>query len=282
LLASKGGRTVCLTRQELVILRLLPAHATYADIAEQLFVSLNTVKTHVARIYMKLDVTSRTTAIARASELGLLYATQHPSADEWLDLNHILAGDPIWARAAEGAERARARAFARLCDRLQHAPTNQAIGDVIAHDLAALVSVEYSCMALVSGDVMHITHHPYVGAEIAARYATVPVDHSTPLGVAACTGNPVFASVYEVRPGFHQVVEDFLAAGFIGVIAVPVAGYGALGIGWSPERSMNPARTMSILAEVATAAKGALERTPRDGPTISDQRAHASALQSVS
>lgn len=279
---NKARRTGCLTRRELVILRLLPAHATYGDIADQLFVSVNTVKTHVERIYAKLHVHSRGTAIARASELGLLDPTQYPSADEGLDLNDILARDPIWSRAVDGAARARERACGRLCHRLQQAPTMQAIGDVVAHDLAALVSVEYSCMAVVFGDVMRVTHNPNVGEEIAARYATVPVDGSTPLGLAVCTGEPVFASVYEVRPGFHRVVEDCLEAGFIGVIAVPVDGYGALGIGWSPERIMNPAPTMSTLAEVASAASAALERTRHDGPAMWCQPATKSALQSVS
>lgn len=279
---NRYGRAGCLTERELTLLRLLPVHATYAEIADELFVSVNTVKTHVERIYTKLRVHSRGAAVGRARELGLLDATEHPSAEEWLDLSEMLARDPIWSRAVAGTDRARERALGRLCDRLQQAPTVEAIGDVVAHDLAALVSVEYSCLAVVSGDVMRVTHHPYVSEEIAARYATVPVDRSTPLGLAACTGTPVVASVYEVRPGFHRVVEDCLAAGFIGMIAVPVDGYGALGIGWSPERSINPARTMSTLGEVAIAAKAALGPMRHDGSTISHQRPTPRALQSVS
>jgi LuxR family maltose regulon positive regulatory protein len=43
------------------------------EIARQLVLSRNTVKTQVAAIYRKLDATSRTEAVQRASDLGLLH-----------------------------------------------------------------------------------------------------------------------------------------------------------------------------------------------------------------
>ncbi|MEN0083635.1 MAG: LuxR C-terminal-related transcriptional regulator [Leifsonia sp.] len=61
-----------LTRRELAILAYLPTRLSNAEIAARAYVSLNTVKTHIARIYRKLDVQSRSAAVDRAADLGLL------------------------------------------------------------------------------------------------------------------------------------------------------------------------------------------------------------------
>ncbi len=61
-----------LTDSELRILRLLPTNLSLADIASQLYVSRNTVKSHVASIYRKLDVDKRGEAVERARSAGLL------------------------------------------------------------------------------------------------------------------------------------------------------------------------------------------------------------------
>jgi len=61
-----------LTVRELEILAYLPSHATSAELARLCFVTVNTLKTHMAHIYRKLAVTDRSAAIARARELGLL------------------------------------------------------------------------------------------------------------------------------------------------------------------------------------------------------------------
>ena len=60
-----------LTPAELRVLKLLPT-STYLQMAEVLYVSRNTVKTHLRSIYQKLGVESRTQAIQRAVELRLL------------------------------------------------------------------------------------------------------------------------------------------------------------------------------------------------------------------
>ena len=54
------------------MLRLLPALLSNPEIASELFVSVNTVKTHIKTIYRKLDVTSRRDAVVRARELRLI------------------------------------------------------------------------------------------------------------------------------------------------------------------------------------------------------------------
>ncbi|MEL4318384.1 LuxR C-terminal-related transcriptional regulator [Leifsonia sp. YIM 134122] len=61
-----------LTERELEVLRYLPDRTTNAEIAELCFVTVNTLKTHMAHIYRKLGVTGRSAAIDQARQLGLL------------------------------------------------------------------------------------------------------------------------------------------------------------------------------------------------------------------
>ena len=61
-----------LTDRELAVLRLLPSELTHRAIAGELFVSLNTVKSHVRAIYRKMNVTSRDGAVEKARELELI------------------------------------------------------------------------------------------------------------------------------------------------------------------------------------------------------------------
>jgi len=61
-----------LSERELEVLRLLESELDGPGIARELFVSLNTVRTHTKNIYAKLGVSSRRAAVRRAAELGLL------------------------------------------------------------------------------------------------------------------------------------------------------------------------------------------------------------------
>ncbi len=61
-----------LTIAELRILRFLPSHRSFREIAERLDVSVNTVKTQAHAIYRKLDAASRSEAVSQASRAGLL------------------------------------------------------------------------------------------------------------------------------------------------------------------------------------------------------------------
>ena len=66
------GTPELLSEREMQLLQLLPTHLSNPELADQLYVSLNTVKSHLRNIYRKLFVTSRSDAVARARELGLL------------------------------------------------------------------------------------------------------------------------------------------------------------------------------------------------------------------
>jgi LuxR family transcriptional regulator, maltose regulon positive regulatory protein len=61
-----------LTTAELRVLTLLPTHLSFREIGERLYVSRHTVKTQAISIYRKLDVSSRSEAITRMHEVGLL------------------------------------------------------------------------------------------------------------------------------------------------------------------------------------------------------------------
>ncbi len=61
-----------LSQRELKILQLIAQGLSNREIGERLFLALDTVKGHNRKIFDKLQVQSRTEAIARARELGLL------------------------------------------------------------------------------------------------------------------------------------------------------------------------------------------------------------------
>jgi LuxR family maltose regulon positive regulatory protein len=61
-----------LSEAELRVARYLPSNLKAHEIAAELFVSANTVRTHLRHIYAKLDAHSRGEAVARARALGLL------------------------------------------------------------------------------------------------------------------------------------------------------------------------------------------------------------------
>jgi LuxR family maltose regulon positive regulatory protein len=61
-----------LTGAELRLLPLLPTHLSFPEIAEELFLSYNTIKSQANSIYRKLGASTRSRAVTRARELGLL------------------------------------------------------------------------------------------------------------------------------------------------------------------------------------------------------------------
>jgi LuxR family transcriptional regulator, maltose regulon positive regulatory protein len=61
-----------LSERELAVLRFLPTNLSAAEIGSELFVSVHTVKTHMRKLYAKLDVHTRAEAVQRGRALGLL------------------------------------------------------------------------------------------------------------------------------------------------------------------------------------------------------------------
>lgn len=67
-----GTSADTLSQRELQVLRMLESELSGPGIAEALFVSHNTVRTHTQHIFAKLAVTNRRAAVLRGRELGLL------------------------------------------------------------------------------------------------------------------------------------------------------------------------------------------------------------------
>jgi LuxR family transcriptional regulator, maltose regulon positive regulatory protein len=65
-----------LNERELTVLRFLPTNLSASEIGGELFLSVNTVKTHMRKLYAKLDVHTRAEAVERGRSLGLLAPTR--------------------------------------------------------------------------------------------------------------------------------------------------------------------------------------------------------------
>ena len=94
---ASQGLTEPLSERELDVLRLLGTDLGGPDIARELIVSLNTVRTHTRNIYAKLGVNNRRAAVRRARELDL-----------WRTGNRLPGC--VVVRGPQGAQRTRFRA----------------------------------------------------------------------------------------------------------------------------------------------------------------------------
>lgn len=71
-LNEKALQETGLSRREMEVLELMAAGLSNAEIADRLFVSLHTIKTHGSKLFEKLEVKRRTQAIEKAKRLGLI------------------------------------------------------------------------------------------------------------------------------------------------------------------------------------------------------------------
>lgn len=69
---TQAGTANGITTRELEILQLIAQGLSNQEIADKLFVSLNTVKTHSSNLFIKLDVKRRTQAVQKARQLNLI------------------------------------------------------------------------------------------------------------------------------------------------------------------------------------------------------------------
>jgi DNA-binding CsgD family transcriptional regulator len=65
-------RKIGISNREYEVLQLIALGHSNQEIADKLFISLNTVKTHSANLFLKLDVKRRTQAIQKAKEMALI------------------------------------------------------------------------------------------------------------------------------------------------------------------------------------------------------------------
>jgi ATP/maltotriose-dependent transcriptional regulator MalT len=73
--AAEARRLEALTHGETRVLHYLPTNLSAREIADELYLSVNTVKTHQRHLYQKLGARSRTQAVEQARALGLLAPT---------------------------------------------------------------------------------------------------------------------------------------------------------------------------------------------------------------
>lgn len=76
-----AAASVSLTDREMEVLALVAVGASNAEVAEQLYLSIDTVKTHLRKLYAKLGVRNRTQAARRAPEFGLRRRSESPLVD---------------------------------------------------------------------------------------------------------------------------------------------------------------------------------------------------------
>lgn len=61
-----------ISKREHEVLQLMAHGLSNQEIADKLFVSLNTIKTHTSNLFLKLEASRRTEAVKKAKELGLI------------------------------------------------------------------------------------------------------------------------------------------------------------------------------------------------------------------
>ncbi len=87
---TRARHLQALTHGETRVLRYLPTNLSAREIADELYMSVNTVKTHQRHLYQKLGAHSRTQAVGQARALGLL-----ASSGKGLSTSVALAGEAI-------------------------------------------------------------------------------------------------------------------------------------------------------------------------------------------
>ena len=88
-----GSWAMSLTGAELRLLPYLATHLTFPEIGQRLFISQHTVKTEAISIYRKLGASSRSEAIERAVEVGLLESSIYPPRDVSSGMDEARGGD---------------------------------------------------------------------------------------------------------------------------------------------------------------------------------------------
>ena len=100
-----------LSHRELQVLRLLDSERTGPEIARELYVPVNTLRTHTKCIFTKLDVSTRASAVRRAHERG---SSDRPSVSHHQS-HHVVTRDHPAASYVAGIPAATAAAISGTC-----------------------------------------------------------------------------------------------------------------------------------------------------------------------
>ena len=68
----KNNNIEVLSIREIEIIKYIANHLSNQEIADKFFISLNTVKTHLKNIFLKLEVDSRSKAVSKVKDIGLI------------------------------------------------------------------------------------------------------------------------------------------------------------------------------------------------------------------
>ena len=185
-----------LTGAELRLLPYLATHLTFPEIASRLFISRNTVKTEAVSIYRKLGVSSRSEAIERAVEVGLLESSIYPPAAEFHPGRMMRRASRTAGRDAHGAQWTSTSSICvgSPCTTMRSSKRSSADGSSFATS-----AIDERTAALVR-----------VAATIAVDAAPSSFQHAVALALAAgATSDEIVASLEAVTPvtGAARVVQ---------------------------------------------------------------------------
>lgn len=161
---STHGRVV-LTDREHEVLRLLATRSSFREIAQALYVSLNTVKTHVSRVYMKLGVGTRQDAVTAARRAGLL-----------------LADPEVREASSPAVDFGRIALVARALS--QTIATDEILDVVVMQGLAGLDADGAMVVSLTGDELVPIATLGYSDASLSAFFPA-PMTENLPIAVAA-------------------------------------------------------------------------------------------------
>jgi DNA-binding CsgD family transcriptional regulator len=289
--ADAAGPATALTARELAVLRLLALHRSNKEIAEALFLSLNTVKTHLSHVYAKLGVTSRQEALAVARHDGLVprrptitaraaeaepaapptepdgHAAKHaPGRDEVVAPFGVSSADTTKAPGATPSYLA--NLLASVIHALTAATDADEILDVVMEHGLCGFQADGAIITFIDGNrLVPVAARGYPHDSIAA-FLPAPIGLQLPLNIAAAQRTTVYvASRDEATKRFPELAVSPLARSNAWIATPLIAAgncLGALGISFlEPHEFTTPEREyIELLADLCTLSL----RSQRDEP----------------
>lgn len=241
-----------LSERELSVLRLLATRRSYREIADALFVSMNTVKTHVSHVYGKLGVNGRKAAVARGRETGLL------SGDPQVDPSAVADAAVDFGRISLIA-----RALTAAID------MDEILRIIVMQGLAGL-HADGAVVVLTNDDLLEpVATYGYSAADV-EKFFPLGCDDELPIAVAARHQTIVWISNREEA---YRRFPSFASRGATSSawIAAPLVSegqtFGAVGLSFLSEHAFAPHEReyIATLADLcAIALRGRHSAAPAD------------------